>query len=115
MPGYFISDVGDMMRTYLSPANEEEQDLDKIHIRKENFKAIYAGYMEEMGGVLTYTEKQLFFYAGEFMIYMQAVRFLTDYLNGDVYYHTTYPGQNLARARNQLTLLDKYIQARPPL
>lgn len=115
MPGYFISDVGDMMRTYLSPVNEEEQDLNKIHIRQENIKAIYDGYMEEMGSVLTDAEKALFFYAGEFMMYMQAVRFLTDYLNGDVYYHTTYPGQNLARARNQLTLLDKYIQAKPTL
>jgi Ser/Thr protein kinase RdoA (MazF antagonist) len=111
MPGYFISDVGDMMRTYLSPANEEEQDLSKIQIRQENYDAIYRGYMDEMGDVLTNTEKELFFYAGEFMIYMQAVRFLTDYLNGDIYYHTTYPGQNLARAKNQLTLLDRYIGA----
>ena len=112
MPGYFISDVGDMMRTYLSPANEEEQDLDKIYIRQENIKAIYAGYMEEMGRILTDTEKELFFYAGEFMIYMQAVRFLTDYLNGDMYYLTTYPEQNLARAQNQLALLSKYIEAK---
>jgi esterase/lipase superfamily enzyme len=43
---------------------------------------------------------------------MQAVRFLTDYLNDDIYYHTTYPGQNLARAQNQLTLLERYIEAR---
>jgi hypothetical protein len=64
--------------------------------------------MEEMGSVLTDTEKDLFFYAAEFMIYMQAVRFLTDYLNGDIYYHTTCPGQNLARAKNQLTLLERY-------
>jgi Ser/Thr protein kinase RdoA (MazF antagonist) len=115
MPGYFISDVGDMMRTYLSPANEEEQDLDKVYIRQENIKAIYKGYMEEMGSVLTNAEKDLFFYAGEFMIYMQAVRFLTDYLNGDVYYHTTYSGQNLVRAQNQLSLLEKYIEAKDAL
>lgn len=111
MPGYFISDVGDMMRTYLSPANEEEQNLSKIHIRTENLAAIYKGYMEEMGDILTDAEKELFYYSGSFMIYMQAVRFLADYLNGDVYYHTSYPGQNLARAQNQLTLLERYTEA----
>ncbi|MES2378305.1 MAG: aminoglycoside phosphotransferase family protein [Bacteroidota bacterium] len=109
MPGYFISDVGDMMRTYLSPANEEEKDLDKVFIQEDNFTAIYKGYMAEMGDVLTSAEKNLFFYSGKFMIYMQAVRFLADYLNGDIYYHTTYPGQNLVRAQNQLSLLNKYI------
>ncbi|WP_394353154.1 phosphotransferase enzyme family protein [Mucilaginibacter humi] len=115
MPGYFISDVGDMMRTYLSPANEEERDLAKVFIQEDNFTAIYKGYMMEMGDVLTLAEKELFFYSGQFMIYMQAVRFLTDYLNGDVYYHTTYPGQNLVRAQNQLSLLNKYISAQTRL
>lgn len=106
MPGYYISDVGDMMRTYLSPANEEEQDLDKVCIREDYLKAIHDGYMAEMGEVLTDAEKALFYYSGQFMIYMQAIRFLADYLNGDSYYHTTYPGQNLKRAQNQLRLLE---------
>jgi Ser/Thr protein kinase RdoA (MazF antagonist) len=109
MPGYYISDVGDMMRTYLSPVNEEEQDLSKISIREDYLAAIHKGYMEEMADVLTAAEKSLFFYSGKFMIYMQALRFLTDYLNGDIYYHTTYAGQNLARAQNQLTLLAELI------
>jgi Ser/Thr protein kinase RdoA (MazF antagonist) len=113
MPGYFFSDVGDMMRTYLSPANEEEKELDKVLIRADNFAAIYNGYKGELGDVLTSAEKSLFFYAGKFMIYMQAVRFLADYLNGDIYYHTTYPGQNLVRTQNQLSLLTKYIAAKP--
>jgi Ser/Thr protein kinase RdoA (MazF antagonist) len=112
MPGYFISDVGDMMRTYLSPANEEEKDLDKVFIKEDNFAAIYNGYTAEMDGSLTSEEKSMFFYSGKFMIYMQAVRFLSDYLNGDIYYHTTYPGQNLVRAQNQLSLLNKYIAAK---
>jgi len=110
MPGYFISDVGDMMRTYLSHANEEEQDLEKVQINADYFAAIYRGYMQEMGEVLTPFEKSLFIYAGKFMIYMQAVRFLTDFLNGDIYYPTQYPGHNLARAQNQLALLDRYIK-----
>ncbi|GAB3919938.1 phosphotransferase enzyme family protein [Mucilaginibacter myungsuensis] len=109
MPGYFISDVGDMMRTYLSPANEEEQDLDKINIRVENIRAIADGYLSEMGDVLTPAERELFFYSGKFMIWMQALRFLTDHLNGDIYYHTKYPGHNLARAQNQLLLLERFV------
>src|SRR6185312_12483343 len=86
MPGYFISDVGDMMRTYLSEASEEETDLSKIKIRKSFYRAIFDGYMKEMSGVLTAEEKSLFTYSGKFIIYMQAIRFLTDYLENDKYY-----------------------------
>jgi len=111
MPGYYISDVGDMMRTYLSPYNEEEQDLTKIRIQEEIFKAIVEGYFSEMGTVITAMERSLFVYAGKFMIYMQALRFLTDYLNRDVYYHTTYSEHNLVRAKNQFALLDSYHSA----
>jgi Ser/Thr protein kinase RdoA (MazF antagonist) len=109
MPGYFISDVGDMMRTYLSPANEEEKDFSKIQINADCFYAIYKGYSGAMAGTLTDTEKEYFIYAGKFIIYMQALRFLTDFINGDIYYRTTYPQQNLVRAQNQLTLLNRYI------
>ena len=58
---------------------------------------------------LTETENQLFFYAGKFMIYMQAIRFLTDYLNDDVYYGARYEKHNFIRASNQLVLLEKLI------
>ena len=111
MPGYYISDVGDMMRTYLSPYNEEEQDLTKIGVREEIFKAIVEGYFSEMGTVITGIERNYFIYAGKFMIYMQALRFLTDYLNHDIYYHTRYPEHNLVRAKNQFALLDSYHDA----
>jgi Ser/Thr protein kinase RdoA (MazF antagonist) len=109
MPGHFISDVGDMMRTYLSPVSEEEADFSKIEIRRDIFEAIVRGYYSQMKTDLTETETQLFFYAGKFMIYMQAIRFLTDYLNGDVYYGARYQKQNLIRASNQLVLLEKLI------
>ncbi len=111
MPGYFISDVGDMMRTYLSPASEEETDFTKIRVRENFFKAIYDGYMEEMGDVLTEKEKAYFIYAGKFLIFMQAIRFLTDYLQGDAYYGQKYEGHNLNRAENQITLLKRYLEA----
>ena len=111
MPGYFISDVGDMMRTYISPVSEEEKDFSKIVIRKEYYNAIVDGYMSEMKDELTEVEKKHFFYAGKFSIYMQALRFLTDYLNDDKYYGSAYPGQNLIRASNQIVLLQKFMGA----
>src|SRR5206468_9716554 len=97
MPGYFISDVGDMMRTYLSPTSEEEKDFAKINVREEFFEAIVTAYLSEMKGQLTEIEKSHFIYAGKFMIYMQAIRFLTDHLNNDLYYGARYEGHNLIR------------------
>lgn len=111
MPGYFISDVGDMMRTYLSPANEEEKDMQKIRVRPEFFKAIYDGYMQEMGQVLTPKEKTNFIYSGRFLIFMQGIRFLTDYLQNDSYYGARYEEHNLVRAENQFTLLKRYLES----
>lgn len=115
MPGYFISDVGDMMRTYLCPVSEEEKDYGKIEVRDDFYKAIVTGYKDEMGNVLTEKERQYFFYAGTFMIYMQALRFLTDYLNNDIYYGSKYQGHNFVRAGNQITLLEKLIAKKQTL
>ena len=115
MPGYFISDVGDMMRTYLSPVNEEEKDFSKIEIREQYFKSIWDGYMGQMKNELNEEEKSHFIYAGKFMIYMQAIRFLTDHLNNDSYYGAKYQGQNFVRAGNQITLLKRLIEKEKPL
>lgn len=105
MPGYFISDVTDMLRTYLSLVSEKEKAFSLIKVREDYFKAIISGYLHHMHEELTKTGKRHFVYAGKFMIYMQALRFLTDYLNDDVYYGAAYPDQNLVRAQNQTTLL----------
>lgn len=110
MPGYFISDVGDMMRTYLCPVSEEEKDFSKIEIREDFYFAIVNGYKSFMEAELTDTEKQYFFYAGKFMIYMQALRFITDYINNDVYYGARYPEHNLVRATNQSILLQRLLE-----
>ena len=110
MPGYFISDVGDMIRTYLSPVPEEEKDFSKIEIREDYYAAIWNGYMGEMKNELSDIEKKHFIYAGKFMIYMQAIRFLTDHLNDDIYYGAKYAGHNLIRAGNQLVLLQRLVE-----
>jgi Ser/Thr protein kinase RdoA (MazF antagonist) len=110
MPGYFISDVGDMLRTYLSPASEEETNLALIEVRDDYFKAIAAGYLSEMKEDLSAEEINAFVYAGKFMIYMQVLRFITDYLNNDIYYGAKYPQHNFNRAQNQLRLLECLIE-----
>jgi len=110
MPGYFISDVGDMLRTYLSPVSEEESDTTLIQVRLDYFEAIVQGYGEEMQEVLTPDEKRAFVYAGEFMLYMQALRFITDYLLDDKYYGRKYEHHNYIRALNQATLLQRFSE-----
>ena len=113
MPGFFISDVGDMMRTYLSPVSEEEKDLSLVTVRKEFYEAIKEGYLSEMGDVLNDFEREYFNYAGRFMIYMQALRFLTDHLNNDAYYGAKYEDHNFVRASNQAVLLQRYREFTP--
>ena len=105
MPGYFISDVGDMFRTYVCPVSEEEKNLDLIHVRKDYTAAIANGYLAAMGTELSSFEQEHLFFGGEMLIYMQAMRFLTDYLQLDHYYGSSYPGQNRVRAENQTRLL----------
>ena len=103
MPGYFISDLGDMIRTMVCKAGENETNFDNIVFRKDNYEAIISGYKDAIQ--LTENELNLLSYAGKFMTYMQALRFLTDYLNHDVYYNISYPEHNLNKAKNQTRLL----------
>lgn len=105
MAGYFLSDVGDMIRTYVSEATEDETDFSKIVVRKEVLIAIYNGYMNVMHNQLSNFEKQHFYFAGEAIIYMQSLRFFTDYILNDIYYKTNSINHNLIRAQNQFTLL----------
>ncbi len=102
MEGYFIYDLGDLVRTLVSPVSEEEKDLDKIVFRKEFYKAVIDGYLSEMNDV----DRSLASFAGQMMTYIMAIRFLADFLRGNTYYHVTYADQNLVRARNQLRLVE---------
>lgn len=108
MPGKIISDIGDMVRTYTCEESEESTEFDKIKVRTEYFEALMNGYLSQMKALLTQSEKENLFFAGPFMIYMQGVRFLTDYLNNDIYYPIKYPDHNLNRAKNQRILLQDY-------
>ena len=108
MAGYFISDVGDMCRTCLCAVSEEEKDLNKITVDPLKWAALKKGYLKYMQDTLSNYELDHFFYAGQFMIYMQALRFFTDHLNKDSYYGVSYEGQNLVRTLNQIRLLEQY-------
>ncbi len=105
MPGYIFSDLGDMIRSMASCRDENSTDLADICIRKDLYEAIVSGYLEVMEQQLTAVEKKYLHFAGIMMIYMQALRFLSDYLDGDRYYKSAFPGQNFDRASNQLELL----------
>lgn len=108
MPGYFISDIGDMCRTCLCDVSEEEGNLDLVKVDGAKWEAIQAGYLSQMETVLSNFEKDHLFFGGQFMIYMQALRFLTDHLNNDIYYGAKKEGQNKVRALNQIRLLEVY-------
>lgn len=107
MPGYFFSDIGDMIRSMAGSTDEAVNDPSMISIRKDYYDAILEGYLDVLAPVLTDSEKKYIHYAGPLVTYMQALRFITDYLKGDVYYRTDHAHQNFERANNQLTLLKK--------
>lgn len=107
MPGYYFSDIGDLIRSTAPSHPEWSADFSSLEIRKEIYHALIEGYLDQAGTFLTQMERQRLHHTGLLMTFMQALRFLTDYLNGDVYYKTAYPDQNLHRAANQFTLLKK--------
>jgi len=109
MPGYFIYDLGDMVRTFVSPVSEEEKDISKVQFRKNIYDSLLKGYLSEMETILTSNEKKSIPFAGKMMTYIMALRMLADFLRGNTYYHITYPTQNLVRARNQFRLLELIV------
>lgn len=109
MPGIVLNDFGDMVRTFTSPVFEDGKDLTKVELRLEIFDALTKGFLSELKENLTQDEKDNLVLGSKIIVYEQAIRFLTDYLDGDVYYKTDYKNHNLDRAKNQLTLLDSII------
>ena len=110
MPGYFISDLGDLIRTYTCAVSENEKNIHLIEIRKPFLEKVIDGYTTPLLSALSNFEKDHIIFAGYFMIYMQAIRFLKDYLENDRYYGASYEMQNYDRANNQFYLLEKYNQ-----
>ena len=102
MPAYVFSDYGDFLRTAANSVAEDSPELDSIAFRWDIFEAFTRGYLESAASFLTPVEREHLPFAVALFPMMQAVRFLTDYLNGDTYYKIRYPEHNLVRTRNQL-------------
>jgi hypothetical protein len=107
MPGKYFSDIGDMVRTMACTEEENSVTWESIDVNADYYNSIINGYREGMGNSLTQAELANIHQPGLLLTYMQCIRFVTDFLNGDVYYKTVYPEQNLNRALNQLILLEK--------
>lgn len=115
MPGYVAYDFGDAIRTIINTAAEDEKDLDKIELNIPLFQAYVQGYFKEAESFLTEIEIATLL-TGVFLItYEQTTRFLTDYIEGDIYYKVHFPKHNLQRTRAQLQLLKKLEHSRDKL
>lgn len=111
MAGSVIYDFGDLVRTSLSLSAEDETDLSKVQIRMEVFEALTKGYLHEAKHFITDSERERLVFGGKIITLIMAVRFLTDYLSGDVYYKIKHEYHNLDRCRTQLRLVEQ-IEAR---
>ena len=105
MPGLSVNDFGDSIRFGASTAAEDEKDLDKVSCSMEYFEAYTKGFVEGCDGKLTAREMELLPMGAKTMTYECGMRFLADYLQGDVYFKTAYPEHNLVRARTQFRLV----------
>ncbi|WP_261591851.1 phosphotransferase enzyme family protein [Pseudoalteromonas holothuriae] len=115
MPGYWLFDFGDMVRTFCSPEAEDSLNLDNVIVREEIFSAIVKGYVEPLADTLTEQEKQSFLLGAKVMPFMIGLRFLTDYLDGDNYFAIHRADHNLQRARNQFKLYQDVLAKEPLL
>lgn len=106
MPGLVLHDFGDLVRSIATNAAEDEPDVRRVAVRSHYIEAAMEGYLQEAGGFLTPVEKQHLGLAGRVIALEQAARFLTDFLEGDHYYQTTRPNQNLDRARAQYAVYE---------
>jgi Ser/Thr protein kinase RdoA (MazF antagonist) len=104
--GTVLSEFGDMVRTFCNTASEDEPDTTKIKFRTDYFDALKIGFLKETHPILTNLEIENLDFGAKLTIYIQALRFLGDYLKGDVYYKIKYDDHNLVRAINQLVLLE---------
>ena len=110
MPGLAMNDFGDSIRFGASTAAEDEQDLSKVSCSMELYEAFAKGFIEGCGGRLTEKEIDLMPMGAKVMTFECGMRFLTDYLQGDVYFKTHREGQNLDRCRTQFKLVEDMEQ-----
>jgi hypothetical protein len=113
MPGLSLYDFGDTIRTAANPGKEDEADLGKIVFDLQVFKAYAKGFLAETTGFLNRAETDNLALSCQYMTFIMGLRFLTDYIKGDIYYATSYPEQNLRRCRAQFRLMQSMIEKYP--
>ena len=106
MPGSALYDFGDSIRFGANTAAEDEKDLSRVSLSLEYFRAYVDGYLETAGESLTETEIDLLPFAAKLLTFECGMRFLGDYINGDIYFKIEYPEHNLVRARTQFKLVE---------
>ena len=112
MPGFIFYDFGDLVRTVACTEDESSQNWGKIKVDMEKYVALLSGFCAPLFGAVSEEELKSLPFGGEMMTYIMGLRFLADYLNGNVYYTIHYPEQNLHRAKNQRELLVSLIENR---
>jgi hypothetical protein len=108
-PSTILSDYGDMVRAYTPNMGEDDPNFKDLTMRFDFFKSMTAGFLDGLKDVLTPNEKAALIFGAKRTIFVQALRFLSDYLNNDVYYKTHYDEHNLVRAQNQLALYQSIL------
>lgn len=111
MPGIVHYDFGDAIRTICNTAAEDETNLDLVSFNMEYYKAYSEGFLKEMQTALSPIEIDYLPLSAKTMMFIMALRFLTDYLNGDIYYKTKYPEHNFDRAKNQFKLIESFSES----
>jgi Ser/Thr protein kinase RdoA (MazF antagonist) len=105
MTGYVSSDFGDAIRTGANSGEEDDMDLTNVSLNIGLYKGFAEGFITGGASFLTKEEIEILPFAAKLFAYMQAVRFLADFINGDTYYKIKYPMHNLQRTKAQLKLL----------
>jgi N-acetylhexosamine 1-kinase len=105
MPGSLLHDVGDALRSGTNTATEEEKDLAKVNFDANIYESFIKGYTKEAHSFMTTKELESLPLSLPLLLFEQACRFLSDYLDNDLYYATTYEKHNLVRAKTQIHLL----------
>lgn len=110
MPGCLLADFGDLTRSLISPVEEDSPRYDKIQVQLPYFEELCRGFLEDTSNILTTVEKEHLVLGAKWIILEQALRFLDDYLSGDLYYPVCYPEHNKTRATNQLRLFQELLK-----
>jgi Ser/Thr protein kinase RdoA (MazF antagonist) len=115
MPNFVFSDIGDFLRSAANTGREDDPNLDNVSFNMDIFRAFTRGYIKSARSFLLPVELEHIPFAARLFPFMQTVRFLADYLNGDTYYKIQYKEHNLVRSNAQWKLYQSATQAEPEM